>query len=157
MENASAAAKLWRVIGASTLGKWLFAKIICFKAPYFNTIKPRITILHKNLCQAYIVQSRRVQNHIGCIHAIALCNLAELCAGLMTDVSLPGDMRWIPKGMTVTYLRKAKGKITARAIPVAEFYSAQEAYEMEVNVTLHDENSIEVFGAKVSMWISKKI
>jgi hypothetical protein len=59
----------------------------------------------------------RVQNHIGTVHAIALCNLAELCAGLVTDVSIPRDMRWIPQDMTVRYLRKAKGRIVASARP----------------------------------------
>lgn len=157
MENISAALKLWKTLGSSSLGKWLFAKIICFKAPYFTTIRPRVTLLHANLCEAYLVQTRRVQNHIGCIHAIALCNLAELCAGLMTDVSIPGDMRWIPKGMSVEYLKKAKGKITARATPLTEFYSAPDAYAVEVVVSLHDEASVEVFTARVSMWISKKV
>lgn len=33
----------------------------------------------------------------------------------MTDVSIPVNSRWIPVGMTVEYLNKAKTDLTARA------------------------------------------
>lgn len=151
------AKKLWNTLGSSALKRWLFTKVICFNAPFFAAISPRITVLQENLCEGYFVQRRSVQNHIGTVHAIALCNLAELCAGLMTDVSVPAGMRWIPKGMQVHYLKKAKGKITARAVPLGEFYSADEAYNINVRVSLFDEQSIEVFYADIEMWVSKNV
>ena len=51
---------------------------------------------------------RAVQNHIGTVHAIAMCNLAEMAAGTLTEISIPASMRWLPKGMQVQYLRKAE-------------------------------------------------
>ena len=86
---------------------------MCLRAPYFASIAPRIEVLEPGRCEARIAHRRRVTNHLGTVHAIALCNLAELCAGLMTDVSIPADMRWIPKGMTVEYLKKAVGTMPA--------------------------------------------
>src|SRR3546814_8551637 len=44
------------------------------------------------------------------VHAIALCNAAELAGGMMTEVSIPSGARWIPKGMTVEYLAKEIGR-----------------------------------------------
>ena len=41
-----------------------------------------------------------------------MCNMAELAAGTMTDVTVPGNYRWIPKGMTVEYLAKAETDLT---------------------------------------------
>jgi acyl-coenzyme A thioesterase PaaI-like protein len=146
----------WNKLGSSSLGRWLFSKLVCFKAPYFATISPRITALQPNLCEAFILQRRKVQNHIGTVHAIALCNLAELCAGLVTDVSIPADMRWIPKGMTVKYLKKAKGKMTARAQPAKAFHSAQDGYANQIDVTVTDEQGVAVFTAEIAMWISPK-
>ena len=77
----------WRACPADS---WLFSRAVCFKAPYFGTISPLFTVLETGRCEAIIKDRRRVHNHIGTVHAIALCNLAELTAGVMTDASLPG-------------------------------------------------------------------
>lgn len=150
------AKKLWEKLGKSAIGRWLFTRIICFKAPYFASISPQITELTLNKCTGYFYQKRKVQNHIGTLHAIALCNLAELCAGLMVDVSLPQDMRWIPQGMTVKYLKKAKGKMTATAEPATAFYSSKEAYSAIAKVAIHDDDNTQVFTADIAMWISPR-
>jgi acyl-coenzyme A thioesterase PaaI-like protein len=135
-------------------GEWLFSRAVCFKAPYFGTISPRITRLEPNLCEARIRDRRGVHNHIGTVHAIALCNLAELCAGVMTDASLPRGMRWIPKGMSVRYLAKARGTLTGSARPEFEPRAASEGYELPVLVAVKDAGGETVFDARVLMWLS---
>ncbi|WP_269431109.1 DUF4442 domain-containing protein [Photobacterium gaetbulicola] len=40
-------------------------------------------------------------NHLNAVHAIAMFNMAELAGGMMTDVSIPVNSRWIPVGMMV--------------------------------------------------------
>lgn len=148
--------RMWRKLNGSLFGRWLFTTMVCFKAPYFATISPRIHVLETGLCEGYIKQRRSIQNHIATIHAIALCNLAELCAGLMTDVSIPADMRWIPKSMTVNYVRKAKGIIRAQAKPAIEFHSSAQGYTALVKVVLTDTEQQEVFTAEIEMWVSPK-
>ena len=86
-------------------GRWLFSRRVCWKAPYFASIAPRIEVLEPGRCVATIRHRRAVTNHLGTVHAIALCNLAEFTGGLGCDASLPPSMRWIPKGMTVAYLK----------------------------------------------------
>ncbi len=137
-------------------GGWLFSRAVCFKAPYFATISPRFTLLEAGRCEATIPDRRRVHNHIGTVHAIALCNLAELCAGVMTDASLPPDMRWIPKGMTVAYLKKAKGTLRGIATPEIPIVSAATGYELPVNVEVLDAGGDRVFNARILMWLSPK-
>lgn len=156
MSSNSSAFRVWEKLGGTAFGRWLFSKIVCFKAPYFSSVSPVIFSLEKNLCIGTISQKRSIQNHIGSVHAIALCNLAELCGGLMTDVSIPAGMRWIPKEMKVKYLQKAFGKITARASPVSEFYVSSEGYEATVIVSLANSESVEVVSAEIKMWVSKK-
>ena len=51
--------------------------------------------------QVAIRGRRCVHNPFGSVHAIALCNLAELAAGLMTHAPIPSTMRRVPKGMPV--------------------------------------------------------
>ena len=137
-------------------GHWLFSKAVCFKAPYFGSISPVITRLEHSRCEAVIKDRRAVHNHIGTVHAIALCNLAELCAGVMTDASLPKDMRWIPKGMTVAYLKRAKGRMYATATQMIPIISSDTGYDLPVNVDVLDAAGDKVFHAEIRMWMSPR-
>ncbi len=76
-------------------GSWLFSRAVCFKAPYFASIAPRITRLEHGRCEGTLADRRSVRNHIGTVHAIAMCNLAELTAGTGVTVNavLPGPTR----------------------------------------------------------------
>ena len=135
-------------------GQWLFSKMVCFKAPYFGSIAPRITRLEPGLCEGRFNDRRAVHNHIGTVHAIALCNIAELVMGLMVDATTPAGMRWIPKGMRVEYLKKAQGTITATARLTTPLHLADAGYAVEVPVTLHNKSGELVCRAGINCWIS---
>jgi acyl-coenzyme A thioesterase PaaI-like protein len=144
----------WRRLQRWPAGGWLFSKAVCRAAPYFGSIAPRILVLEPNRCEARLADRRAVHNHIGTVHAIALCNLAELCAGLMTDASLPPGMRWIPKGMTVRYLKKARGTLVGVATPAIPLVVADAGYDLPVEVTVRDAAGDAVFDARIAMWLS---
>jgi len=152
---ATAALQLFQRFGGSAFGRWLFARAICLKAPYFASIAPRIDVLELGRCVVRMRDRRAVHNHIGSVHAIALCNMAELAAGLATDATIPDSMRWIPKGMNVRYLHKAHGTMTATATlsPIAV---AGEGSEARVVVDVVDAKGESVFSAEVVMWISPR-
>ncbi len=135
-------------------GQWLFTRAVCFKAPYFGSMGPRITGLEHSRCEATITDRRKVHNHIGTVHAIALCNLAELTAGVMTDASLPNGMRWIPKGMTVQYLKKAIGTQRAVATPTIPLVVSDVGYDLPINVDVFDPSGEKVFNAEIRMWLT---
>ena len=153
-EGGTALLRLWRRMQRWPAGGWLFSRAVCFKAPYFATIAPRVTALEPGLCEARLRDRRAVHNHIGTVHAIALCNLAELCAGLMTDASLPRGMRWIPKGMSVRYLKKANGTLLGRATPEIALVAADAGYDLPVLVEVRDGAGELVFDARIAMWLS---
>jgi acyl-coenzyme A thioesterase PaaI-like protein len=148
--------RLHRRLGAWPGGIWLFSRAVCLRAPYFATIAPRITTLEAGRCEVRIADRRRVHNHIGTVHAIALCNLAELAAGLMTDATIPASMRWIPKGMAVDYLKKASGPMRGVATPQFPPREADSGYELPVEVTVHDREDAAVFRAVIRMWVSPR-
>ncbi|HAB05599.1 MAG TPA: thioesterase, partial [Alcanivorax sp.] len=58
---------------------------------------------------------RAVENHIGTVHVIAICNAMEAAMGALAEASIPKHLRWIPKGMDVRYTAKATSDITAIA------------------------------------------
>jgi hypothetical protein len=137
-------------------GQWLFSRAVCLRAPYFATIAPHIVGLEPGHCEVHIRDRRRVHNHIGTVHAIALCNLAELGAGMMTEASLPASMRWIPKGMTVEYLKKARGTMRAVALPDIPIIESASGYDLPVTVLVRDPQDDVVFRAHIMMWLSPK-
>lgn len=147
---------LYRRLTAWPAGRWLFTRAICFKAPYFGSIRPRITVLEPNRCEVTLRHRRKITNHLGTIHAIALCNVAELAGGMMTEVSLPDSMRWIPKGMTVEYVKKAIGTMRAVATPSIPIAASSEAYTLPVEVIVSDPHGEAVFRATITMWLSPK-
>lgn len=148
--------RLYRRMQRWPCGQWLFSRAVCLKAPYFASIGPRIIALEAGRCEGVIRHRRRVSNHLGTVHAIALCNLAELVAGLMTDASLPPSMRWIPRGMQVEYLKKATGTMHAVATPEAPLVQAAAGYALPVQVEARDRHGDTVFRARIDMWVSPR-
>ncbi len=147
---------LYRRITRLPAGRWLFARAVCWRAPYFASIAPRVDDLVPGRCEATIRHRRKVTNHLGTVHAIALCNLAELTAGLVTDATIPASMRWIPKGMRVEYLKKAVGTMRAVATPDIPAIEAGQGYDLPVTVVVSDPQGDAVFRAHVAMWVSPK-
>lgn len=131
------------------------SRLVCLRAPYFASIAPRIERLEPGLCVVAIRDRRAVRNHIGTVHAIALCNMAELAGGLATDAAMPPTMRWIPKGMSVRYLRKASGPMTATA-RIEPLFDRVDAHEAHARVAITNAAGETVFEADIAMWISPR-
>ncbi|KIF61840.1 hotdog fold domain-containing protein [Pseudomonas fluorescens] len=133
----------------NSVGSQAFSQMACQVAPYFSTINPLVTELRAGSAQVQVPFRREITNHLGTVHAIALCNAAELAAGMMTDVSIPAGARWIPKGMTVEYLAKAKTDVTA--VANGEGLDWQTEGDKIVPVDVHDAEGKTVFTARITM------
>lgn len=105
--------KLYKQLEKLPFGKKIFTLLVCFKAPYFRSIKPTITVMEEGRVEATITQHRAIQNHIQTIHAIAVCNLCELAMGMLVEATIPKNLRWLPIAMDVKYLKKTMGTVTA--------------------------------------------
>ena len=72
----------------------------------------------------------------------------------MTDVSIPQGSRWIPSGMTVKYLKKAKTDLVAEAkMPAVDWSTVKEVI---VPVEIRDTQQQLVFTAEITMNIKHK-
>lgn len=137
------------------LGRQLFTRLVTTRAPYFASIAPTVLDLRVGRCEVAMRKRRAVTNHIGTVHAIAMCNLCELAGGLMIDSSLPKSLRWIPRGMTVRYLRKAETDLTALAEwtpALADDYSG----DVVLPVRVRDSSGTVVMEADIAMYVSPK-
>ncbi|WP_166971722.1 hotdog fold domain-containing protein [Brevibacterium atlanticum] len=148
--------QLWKKLQNVPLGERLFSQAVCFKAPYFRTVHPRIRELAPGLCRVTAPNRRGVHNHIGTYHAIASCNMAEIAAGIMTEATVPPSHRWIPAGMTVQYNATATSAVTAvaRLETLPEF--GDEKFDIVVPVDVLDADGTAFVTAQITMHISKK-
>jgi acyl-coenzyme A thioesterase PaaI-like protein len=148
--------QLYNRLAPMPAGRWLFSRLVCIKAPYFASIAPRMESLEPGRGVATLRHRRRVTNHLGSVHAIALCNLAEFVGGLTCDVSIPPGMRWIPKSMSVEYRRRAMGTMRATAAPEFEPVQAEAGYDLPMRVDVVDAAGESVFVARIAMWVSPR-
>lgn len=131
-----------------------FSKKICEIVPYFATIDPQFVALRPGYAEVSMPNTRKVHNHLGTVHAIAMCNLAEIAAGLMADVSIPENFRWIPIGMNVRYLAKAKTDLRGIADGAAIDWTSPGDKSVPVSIT--DSDGIEVCAANIIVKIGLK-
>ena len=154
MAAASQALNTWRRLSGSAAGRWLFTRIVCWRAPYFGSIHPVFEVLEPGRAVARMKKRRSVTNHIGTIHAIAMANLCELVAGTMTEVSIPRSMRWIPRGMQIEYRGKAETTIRAES----SFPNIREGEKQDVVVPVDviDAHGSVVVHADITMYVTPR-
>lgn len=98
---------LYRKLSALPQGKRLFSLAFARKAPYFRTVRPLVREVRPNHVELTIANRKSVHNHIGTVHAIAVCNGLEAAMGLLAEATIPSHRRWLPKGLEVAYLAKS--------------------------------------------------
>lgn len=152
--------KLWeQTTGAPILGglvgKRVFTFLFSQAAPYFGSLHATVTRLEPNHAEVVIPDRRRVHNHIGTVHAIALCNGLEMAMGALAEVTVPGAKRWIPKGMTVAYTAKATGDITCLAETDPGQWQTAEG-DLPVRVRGIRKDGTVVIDGTIDLWVTTK-
>lgn len=128
----------WNLLSGVPGGKTVFSKLVGRMAPYTGSIRATVTVLRAGYAEVQMHDRKSVRNHLDCVHAIALANLAELAGNVALAYSLPDDARFIVSGMEIDYLKKARGTITAIGESPVPRTSARAQYD--VPVTLRDES-----------------
>ena len=148
-------AQLFQSFSRYPMGARLFSLAVTRRAPYFASISPLVRELRPGRCEVLVRNRRAVHNHIGTVHAIAMCNMCELAGGLMIDSSLPRGLRWIPKGMTVRYLKKAETDLSALAEAALDFPPDFRG-DVVLPVQVRDSAGQVVMEADITMYVSPK-
>ena len=144
----------WDLLSGVPGGRMIFSRLVGRMAPYTGTIHANVTVLRAGYAEVELADRRGVRNHLDCIHAIALANLAELAGNLALAYSLPDDARFIVSGIEIEYMKKARGRITAIGEPPIPRTAARAQYD--VLVTLRDTGGDEVARAVLHSLIGPK-
>ena len=133
----------------------MFSRAFAFRAPYFGSIRPRFTVIEPDRAELVIPDRRRVHNHLGTVHAIALCNGLEAAMGALAEATIPSHKRWIPKGMEVSYTAKATSDITCIAETDPEQWTGDEP-NLPVRVKgMRDDGTVVIEGV-IRLWVTPK-
>jgi len=132
----------WNLLSGVPGGKVLFSRLVGRMAPYTNTIHANVTVLRAGYAEVQMQDRRSVRNHLDCVHAVALVNLAELAGNVALAYSLPDDARFIVSGLSIDYLKKARGTITA--VGEAPIPRTSTRAQYDVPVMLRDDSGDEV-------------
>ena len=136
-------------------GNRIFSMLFALKAPYFASVRPRFVELRPNYAELTIRKRRGVQNHIGTVHVIAICNGLEAAMGALAEATVPAHKRWIPKGMSVEYAAKATSDITCIAETDPDAWTG-DGPDLPVRVRgVRDDGTVVVEGV-IRLWVTEK-
>ena len=125
MQNAIL--KYWNYANKTLLGRKIFSILIGFYVPYSGSVSPSIEEISIGHAKVSLREKWFIRNHLKSVHAIALANVGEFSSGLAMLASLPENSRGIVKNIEIEYIKKARGKITAKG-------SAPEIGELTENI-----------------------
>ncbi len=146
---------LWRRTSALPMGRRVFSTLFARKAPYFATVRPSFTVVEPNHVELVVPKRRAVHNHLGTLHAIALCNGLEAAMGALAEVSIPPGKRWIPKGMEVAYTAKATSDVTCIAETDPEQWTGEDP-DVPVRVRGERDDGTVVIEGEIRLWVTER-
>ena len=146
--------RAWDTLHRVPGGKATFSKAIGRSARYTGTIGAVVEELSSGHSVVKMKDRPAVRNHLKCVHAIALANLVEMTGNVALTYSLPQDARFIVAGMSIDYVKKARGTITGTcdAPPIT---TSDEA-EYDVPVVLRNDDKEIVVNATLRTLVGPK-
>ena len=140
--------------------RYLLTKLFCSQVKYAGTSKVIINKISASEVELSLANSKRVQNHIGGVHAIAASLLAESATGIVFGMNVPDSHLPLLKSMTVNYNRRMQGGLTAKAQLNEEqikSITSEEKGDLLVPVTITDESGQEPVECLMTWaWVPKK-
>jgi len=144
----------WDRLSSLPGGNAIFSRFVGMAAPYTASMGARVVELGRGHSKVVLPDRRAVRNHLRCIHAVALANLAELTGNVAVAYTLPDDARFIVAGLEIEYLKKARGTITGTC--ECPLIDSPERREYDISVVMRDPDGVEVARATLRTLVGPK-
>ncbi|MDO5687593.1 MAG: DUF4442 domain-containing protein [Neisseria sp.] len=128
--------------------------------PFLRTAGTRFDKLTREEVKVSVDNKRRVQNHIGGVHACVMALLAETASGFVFGMNTPDDKLMLLKSMQMNYVKRSVGNMYAVASlseQDAELIQREERGNIIVPVKIYDESDEPPVEAEMTWaWVLKK-
>jgi uncharacterized protein (TIGR00369 family) len=142
--------RMWQKCNRFPMGRNFFSVMFGRVAPFNAVIRPRVLEVQPGRARIAMHERRRLQQHLRSVHAGALFTLAESTSGLAMAASVPDTARIIVTDISIDFLKKAHGLLTAEATCDIPDATVQQRHEVEV--TISDEAGERVARATIA-WV----
>ncbi|MBA6397232.1 MAG: hypothetical protein ACI9O3_000240 [Colwellia sp.] len=139
---------------------FLLTKIFCSTVKYAGTSSIKLISVSNTKAVLSLENKKKVQNHIGGVHAIAAALLAESATGIVFGMNVPDTCVPLLKSMTFHFQRRMQGNLSAVAIlSLAEIEQIENADKgsLMVSVEITDESDQQPIVCEMEWaWVTKR-
>ena len=139
---------------------FLLTKLFCSTVKYAGTSGVKLLSVTNSEVKLALANKKKIQNHIGGVHAVAAALLAESATGIVFGMNVPDTCLPLLKSMKINYQRRMQGDLHAVAKLTAEQIKAvneSEKGDLIVAVEITDESGEQPVECLMEWaWVSKK-
>lgn len=129
----------WERLSGLPFGKRMFSWAVGRTAPYTGSVGGVYTDVRPGYARVELRDRRAVRNHLASVHAVALVNLAEMTSGVALMTALPPGVRGIVTGLSIEYLKKARGTLVCTTTALAPTaVSGSMTHDVQADITNTD-------------------
>lgn len=125
---------------------WYQGVVLRRAVPFTGTAGIDFLQMSRERVEVSLKNEKKVQNHIGGIHASAMNLLAETATGMVVGMNVRDDCIPLAKALKMAFKKRATGAMRAVAVLTPEqqaLMQASDKGEITVQVTVTDEAGIE--------------
>ena len=139
---------------------FLLTKLFCSQVHFANTSNVKILSISKNKVVMKIKNHKKVQNHIGGVHALAAGLLAESASGIVFGINIPDTCLPLIKTIKLDFKKRMKGDLLAVATLPDEDIATMNSSDkgnLLVSVKITDESTEEPIECEMDWaWVTKR-